>query len=292
MMDKESITLIPHIAALKDYLTFRDGMGSDSVRSVAMALEQLPYCLASSYVAVCNVMKIAREIATSHDAELTTPEIFLWLSQKESHLLSIEIDSFLESAVRTQNSLIPYLRRALRCSMPDSLSSTMKNLKQGKLKISSELAHELLRYWETFGEKLRAYRDLSQHYALVSSECALFRDTSGMLAISMTLPNNPEIKNVSKLKFTDPIIQAFPYVLNSLIKLTAISYRVTDLLLPTGTNRAATPDTFVPRDPSLSIALTGHNIPPEGLVEKEISNCLQRQEDWHSKRSNASDTDT
>jgi hypothetical protein len=291
-MNKENVVTIPHLAILKDHLTFRDGMGSDSVRPVAMALEQLPYCLSNSYRAVRNLNEITRQLAAVHDAEVTTPGIFLWLAEEERDLLGFEIDSFLESAVRAQNALIPYMRRALRCSMPNSLNGTMKNFVLGKLKISPELTDQLTQYWDNSGKKLREYRDLSQHYALVSSECTLYRGATGVLGISLTLPNNPDMKNIQGLKFTNPIIQALPYILNALIKLIAISYRITDMLLPQGIDRTATPETWILRDATLSSISTGHNIPEEGMVEKEIANCLERQENWHVKRLNASGTAT
>jgi len=284
VMDDTNLIIIQHLAALKDHLTYQHGMNSASLRKTAMSLEQLPYCLAASYAATISLMNRAQSIAAWHDKDVGTTGLSLWLDQGEKDSLAFSIDTFLESAVRTQNALIPYLGSSLSMSMPSSLRDVMSKLTKDKLKLPAPIAEQLTKYWNGCGKRLRAYRDLSQHFALVSSEGTLKRDASGMLFLYLTIPNNPEVKNISQLSFVDPIVHALPYVLNELIKVIAVVYRITDLLLPLGIDRSSQFFTLIPRDEAMSSIRSGINIPEPGVVEHEVAECIKRQDVWREKR--------
>lgn len=280
------MTAIPHLLALQDRLTYRDDPDSKTVRRIVFTLEQLPYTLDSARAAVVDVMERARGIAAAHDINKMDPGFVLHMSQAERNSLAFGLDAFFDSAVRTQNAMLPWIGRALRMQLPLSMSDFMKSLLKGKRRFPQELGDQLYWYWTKQGERLRAYRDLAQHFAVVASEGTVTRDANGAVFMYLALPNNPEVKSVDKLLYADPVVFALPYVLEQLRMLFAIVYRVTALLREYTDHLGPLvhAETFAPRDPFLSSARDLHSIPEDGKVESELEACVTRQHEWFEKR--------
>jgi hypothetical protein len=282
----EKKTLISHLPILKDYLTFRDGLDSDSVRVTGMSLEQLPYCLDNAYYSILQVVRLQQDIAKTLKEDLPSDNLIRRiLESSERDPIAFMIDSFLDSARRTQNALIPYLSRGLSISLPNSMDDLMKNLDKEKVSLPSSIEKQLKSYWHGHGKKLKDYRDLAQHHALVSSEGYIFRASDGAPCIYLALPNNPEEKSIARLKYNDPVIHAFLYALVEFTKLLAISYRITYLLLPSEVNRNQYAETLFPRNNFFSESMPGQVIRSEKAVEEEITQCLERQANWSSEQS-------
>ena len=259
-------------------------MGSDAVRSAGILLEQLPYCLDSAHYSILQIVKMQQALAetlkgvpASNSSNLNLK----LLEPSERDPIAFMVDGFLDSARRAQNALIPYLSRALSLSLPNSLNELMKKLDKGATTLPPSIEKELKSYWGGHGKKLKAYRDLAQHHALVSSEGYVLMSPDGTPCVYLVLPNNPEEKGIASLKYNDPVIHAFLYILNEFTKLLAITYRVTDLILPSEINRNQSPATLFPRNTfKLGEPISGQAIRDEKAVQEKIAQCLERQAAW------------
>lgn len=237
------------------------------------ALELLPYSLGATYQAFVDFVQSERELVTSVLAINNDKKIIHAVGSGGRDKLSYRIDSFLETARRTQNSIIPYISRALSISLPSSLNDLQKKIQSNKIRLPEKISSDILGYWEHQGKRLKDYRDLSQHHALVASEVRIFNSSEDEPAIYLTLPNNPEEKNASKLRFDDPPIQAFLYMREQFHWLIRFCHEITtDLTKPVGEQRAIS-GSIVFRSPlklGMNAQLTGHHL----LTDEEIQNGI------------------
>jgi hypothetical protein len=276
-------TIIPHLAVARDHFAFVEGLESDSVTSTAYLLEQLPYCLSSCFEALSALINDTRSvcdrIAGNASAGISYP-----LADVDHYPLAFKIDAFLESGVRAQNAIMPYLRRAYHGqSLPKSFRDLATRFAKGAHVLDIEVRQEILAYWRGHGERLRDYRDVSQHYALVASETVIFRSDSNDLGMYLVLPNNPEARGVSKLSYSPPV-HALPYLIDEFVKLVAIAFRVTDLILPPDVDRTRVAMLTAPRNPNVLGELGGHSVPLADTLERELAACLDRQNKWRAAR--------
>lgn len=266
-------SLIPHLPILRRQLT--PSLDNDAFRNVHFQLELLPYCLSATSSALESLVSEIQTMASdslsskppeSHTIVFPKPEV--------TYRLSYHVDHFLDAARRVQNAWIPYLRRRFRLSLPDSLSDLMKGLRSRDYGLPEEIRHELTAYWERYGKRLKDYRDLAQHYALVLSEARVFHAADGTPSIWLTLPNNPEIKSASQLSFEKPTVHAFLCIRDQFYELVAFSYWLCSTLIEDPASYEATfarvPRTRIRMDQSLQ----GHSIPTEGAVAQEINELI------------------
>jgi hypothetical protein len=144
--------------------------------------------------------------------------------------MAFRVDAFLDSARRAQNGVVPYVSRALHMSLPQSLDDVLKKA-TGRVQLPDWLRDILVQYWQSSGKRLKDYRDLSQHHALVSSDAYVFWRKSGEPAIFLVLPNNPQVKSAAALTFEPPVVHAAPYCRTAFFELLQMVYRVTHPLL-------------------------------------------------------------
>jgi hypothetical protein len=140
------------------------------------------------------------------------------------------MDSFLETARRCQNALVPYLSKSLGISLKQSLSDVIKDIQNGKVDLGAVINDLLCGYWETYGKKLKSYRDRSQHFANVVSDARVFWSDEGKVSLYLLLPNNPEVNDPSKWEYENPHTHAYLYAKNQLHKLIVTVYCITRFL--------------------------------------------------------------
>jgi len=189
--------------------------------------------------------------------------------------LSYRIDSFLEAARRTQNAVIPYLSKALSISLPASLADLVKRIEKEKVLLPENIAKDILGYWTNQGRKLKDYRDLSQHHALVASEVRVFKASVGKPAIYIALPKNPEAKDPNKLDFDDPPVQAYYYLKEQLRWLIRFCHVVTTALTvpPSGPSRSVSASIVFRNSLKMGAGaqLVGHTIFTDEEIRKDIN---------------------
>jgi hypothetical protein len=130
-------------------------------------------------------------------------------------------------------------KRFPKLALSPNLSKVAKGIgKGGPAKLPSELIQLIRDYWEGHGEALKAYRDLGQHYAIVSAEARILIQEDKPPALYLVLPNNPEVKSPAQLRYDDPQIHAFPFVFEQFAHLLALCYCTTYAIIDPEEHRA------------------------------------------------------
>jgi hypothetical protein len=158
------------------------------------------------------------------------------LEQSEYFPIAFAVDAYLDAARRAQNTTSAYLSKVLRTSIPLSLNDLVSNLRISKTSLPERVSDLITSYWSQSGERLKAYRDLSQHHALVSSDGRVVLLPDDRSAVYLVLPNNPDVKDLAKLSYLDPRIDALPYAMQSYCELYAFILELTHLLLSSATD--------------------------------------------------------
>jgi hypothetical protein len=107
----------------------------------------------------------------------------------------------------------------------------VKDIKRNRLVLPLQIARLIESYWDRSGERLKAYRDLSQHHGVVSSDGRIGFFPDGSPFVYLVLPNNPAEKQFAKLSYLDPRIDALPYIVNSYCELYSFAFKLADILL-------------------------------------------------------------
>jgi len=222
--------LIPKLSQVKA------GLGEDfnpeytDFTAVELFLEQLPYDLNAAHKAISDLKGYANEIAEYPDTKKLNPGEILGLSQDDRDIAAIYIDNYLGAARKSQNSLLHYISKAMHISVPSSLSDLMKKTNKEGNTLPDDISAVLSDYWRISGKQLKAYRDLSEHHALVASDCRLYKVDTNSLLLYMALPNNPEEKSAKRLKYEEPIVHAIPYVINNFRDLCRMVNQIMEIL--------------------------------------------------------------
>lgn len=226
------IGYIPHLTALSSRIREASSDNPETQRLQNFYLEQLQYCI---YAASNAVMDLATRLlqSTDHvprpDGEGLGTGIIL-LPEPVRNQLSFPIDHYFDAARRALNAANVYISKTLRISVPNSFSDLVKQILKGKLRLPKRIESLTTNYWEPYGKKIKDYRDLSQHFAVISSDARVTVLPDGKTFYYLVLPNNPEEKNPAKLSYVNPRIDAFPYIVNSYTKLYLYLFELTHLL--------------------------------------------------------------
>jgi hypothetical protein len=143
------------------------------------------------------------------------------------------VDNYFDAARRTQNALNYYLSKVLKKSLPHSLNDLVKKIDKDKSNVilPDRISKFILGYWKADGQRVKLYRDLAQHHAVISSDARLIITPGDKQFIYLVLPNNPHVTKIPELKYGDPRVDAFPYVYNSFINLYKYVFGITHILL-------------------------------------------------------------
>ncbi|MBS1793997.1 MAG: hypothetical protein JSS81_09095 [Acidobacteria bacterium] len=286
------IKLIPQISALKYYLTFKDGkrvkngMSTEesietfnTMKSKSMALEQLPYFLNASYFFVLQIIKLQHNLIETKGKNISSG--LQNLTEVELNPIAFLTDSFFNSARRAQDSIIPYISRSFSLSLPNSMNDLMKKLQKNEISLPSHIKTEFEFYWNNNGKKLKDYRDLGQHHALLSSEGWIAKNDDETLLISILLPNNPEEKSGSRLSYNNPEVLALPYITMEFLHLIGFMFKVTLMLLPEEINPNRNAQVVIFRNPKIGNPLM-HPIQDEKPFQNQVENYIQQLSTWFS----------
>ena len=204
--------LLPHLQALRTQLLEPLQDDHERHRSTYFDLELLPYSLGACWHALTESARIQGELIADFTPEDLAGLAFHVIKPEKRDALSFMVDAFFDAARRAQNAVIHYLSRGLRQSLPSSMNKLVKRLEGGHLQLPEGPKEEILKYWEKHGRPLKAYRDLGQHHALVTSDARVMASKDGLVGLYLLLPSNPEEKAAGRLKFGDPEIHALLYM--------------------------------------------------------------------------------
>ena len=198
-------------------------------------LELLPYAVSEMWHAFTSFIGATHRMAAQLDEDIPIHPECLFLSDADRDLLAYSIDAFIHAGRRAQNAVLPYLASAFRQSLPASLSHVFT--KQGHTDLRTYPVLELFApmlesYWQTDGQRLRAYRVLMEHRTLVAREAFLARSDAGTVVLHMLLPSNPEAGSPTELIYGHPPVHALLYLEQAFIALVRFAESMTRPLLP------------------------------------------------------------
>lgn len=224
--------LVPQIDVLRAQLMplTEDAADFEKHQRLELQLEQLPYCLGATSYALCELITTQNLTVTLDFASPGPRADFHVLRPYERDRMGFLIDSTIEAARRAQNALVLYIDKACKKSLPNSLAE-LANSRTHLRRLPKNVADSVTNYWEAHGKRLRDYRVLSQHHAVVSSDARTFISAEGIPCIYLVLPNNPEVKNVSLLRYEAPFVHAVPYLQRQFVELVRFCFIVCELLI-------------------------------------------------------------
>jgi hypothetical protein len=224
--------LVPALGHLRSQLTALSVGGEQQRGDLASQLDQLPYALSGAYLAVSECVHVVAAIADAH-----TPlgNEFAVVPEARRFHLGFKVDNFLDAARRAQNAVLPYWSRALRLSLGKSLSGVAELALAGRSPLPEELQRVLVKYWQQHGGVVKAYRDLSQHFAVIISDVRVLRERTGQrdLRVFAALPTDPTVTSADRLAYSGPVVLAMDFVVEELQELVRfVSASLKPLLLP------------------------------------------------------------
>ena len=224
---------IPHLITLNSRIREASGDNPETQRLQEFYLEQLQYCV---YAAVDAILGLADRLVHTTDSvpapDGASPDRgIILVPEPMKNMLSFAVDHYFDAARRALNAANVYISKTLRTSVPGSFSDLVKQIRKGSIQLPERIQALTTAYWETHGNKIKAYRDLSQHFAVISSDARVTILPDGKAVYYLVLPNNPEEKNPTKLSYVDPRIDAFPYIVNSYNKLDLYLFELTHILV-------------------------------------------------------------
>jgi hypothetical protein len=284
-MARPITALIPELRDLQQYLTRRRPPESfaapEEIGAEVFRFEMLPYALGSARQAVVDLARLQREaveetVRRAAAISGATPPAGVGvysLGPENWEPMSRAVEQFLDATRRAQNALADYISAAILQSLPQSLTGVVEGLERGKLTLPDAIRERLISYWKDHGRRLKDYRDLSQHHALVASDARVILEPGATPRVFLAIPNNPEEKSYRRLSFQKPTVQALPYILLELVELLRVTRSVArDLLatLPPILERVFTIAFRSPVEFGPGALMDGHVAPTEAEIEAQL----------------------
>jgi len=276
-MNRHGYSLIPFVLPLRHQLMEGLAADEDKLRTAWFELEVLPYSLAAAQAAFRSFVDLQRAIAGRAVSEGLSPETILVLGPGDRDAMSFAVDNFLDAARRTQNAIVPYLSKALRISLPMSLADVIKRIDANSITVPDPIKRELVEYWSRSGLRLKSYRDLYQHYALLVSEARVFLADDGSPLVYLLLPSNPEVRTPARLVFGSPPVHALTYLRSEFYSLLVFVDWLIKALLRAGPGTLEVGVYF--RDPLTlgeGARHTGTRLLDPGQLDEELDTILGR----------------
>jgi hypothetical protein len=203
----------------------------------------LSYYLRGAYKTIHQMEEARQEVARSFVENADpTQNVRLHLGGTQTDAMSFSLDFFLFSLRRLADSMIAWL---CLCpppprSLPQSLNDLVTKIKNGKhYDLDPVIQQSLVAYWDDIGRKIKGYRDQSNHFAIISGHCVVFKTSDGRIAISMALPDDPEEKSAFKMTY-DPGVAVMGFMVEALVKsvrvVNELIERMIDLMAPNDAN--------------------------------------------------------
>ena len=124
--------LLPNLGLLRCQL--EGEIESANLKDTYYRLEQLPYSLGATYNALFEFIRAERELLAG-SIKAGDENVIHAVGPGGRNKLAYKIDSFLESARRTQNAVPLYISKALSVSLPASLPDVIRSIKAHKVNI-------------------------------------------------------------------------------------------------------------------------------------------------------------
>lgn len=199
---------LPHLPRLIAQLEEK-AEASGRRQQVVQQLEHLPYAIRGMETALEEFMLNANHILAAYAVQSTSDVALVRPFHRDR--LNVLIDLFLDTARRSQNAILPYLRQRYGVNTPNSINDFMKKVTAHE-QLPQRASELILSYWQSHGRKLKDYRDLAQHHAIVASDARIYLAPFGRRVLYLTLPNNPDVKSAAKLAYASPVIHASIYL--------------------------------------------------------------------------------
>jgi hypothetical protein len=152
--------------------------------------------LAKAYGSIVNNFQRTLSIESN---PISKSDLVVFGNQEEPYY---ELDALLSASRRAYDKIGHYVWHAFEGAgggMPDNMSQTLDRLKT----CPQPLANRLRNSWTTVGERLKDYRDCTQHFASVDigfGAVMMKNLREGVWRAWARIPDNPEVK--SKKRFT------------------------------------------------------------------------------------------
>ena len=116
------------------------------------------------------------------------------------------------SSIRAiQNQILPLVGSALGVSTPPSMN--VKTAGRKKVRLPKSVTEKIWNYWDSHGAKVKAYRDIDQHYTASMARMSIRTDEPRRMIV--LLPDNPEVKSPQQFTY-DTETQALEYFASAL----------------------------------------------------------------------------
>ena len=221
-------SLVPDLKKLITQLGGQD-FGTPVFKPDALAeFELLPYCLEATGVAFFEYIQVHNEVLNSVKPTPHAGVQSFGVGGKAR--LSHTVDNFLEAAGRTQDATTHYFRRHYDLKLKTrQLDKLFRKL--DKANSPEHLRKELSEYLNGLGSELRDYRNLSQHYPLITSDPRVRTLEGDESLLSLLLPNNPRARPPTPLVYRRPNIHAPTYMRRVLFGLVRFCNQMCEILL-------------------------------------------------------------
>lgn len=224
-----------------------------SLSSIICALERMHLlkneCI-DQYISFSNNYKWpANEIL------FRSPSLFDLFSTYSTYLLSLRL---------AQNSLLIILGKELKIQTPQSMSGVIDWKRKNT--IPKGIYDRLKSYWEESGLELKRYRDIDQHYGLVTRDAWIVKKQE-IIKLEIYLPDNPAIQSDSKFTY-DLKRDAFAYAASSFKAFHELMNDIS-IILGYGTERDFDYNMTVPFSHGVAVYLTSDPFKKK-LCAKEI----------------------
>ena len=239
-MNGYNFLIIPYLNIIETHLR-QSTKDQNKLKSISYDLEQLPYSINGAFNTISELKNIYESTLKNFKEYDLKPGKIQQLDTEISCRMGNHIDNYLTYGRIIQNVLCRYISRVLRISIPQSMNDLIKNLLSKKIKLPDPFNEILFSYWNKDGKKLKEYRDFSLHFGVISSDASIVMNHKKEIIIHLVLPNNPDVKNVSKLIYQDPSIDGFSYCFNSFLMLYETVYKIIFLLA----HKAGKPKNFI-----------------------------------------------
>lgn len=242
-------------------------------RALAMKLERLPYCIGGGFWAVLKIGSELKAAAERHGrpnlpaSEEVRQSV---LEADETLFVRHAVDSFLEIGSRTQDAVLDYISASYEIKVPEGLNGCVRELQCETLPLPPALRDCVLRYWDASGQRLRNYRNRSQHQGVVASEAVIVSRHGAPNEVALFLPGNPEEREPSKWVFGEGGTLAYPYCTEAYLELFGFAYEVLFILARHlgYTEQFSRLVTF--RAPIGPVPFEAHAIPEESELETRL----------------------
>lgn len=169
--------------------------------------DDISFLLSRGTSAVVSILRIeqaqlncVREFELFDD-QLTHIEDRIVFNSQNLVELQNEISPLLSSLRILQDSINSLISKTLKTSLPSSIADTITKI--DKYNIPIEIKDLLISYWNSGGNRIRAYRILDQHYAGLTDRVFLQLEPGKKILI--LFPDNPEEKSRKNFSYDQEI---------------------------------------------------------------------------------------